>query len=330
MQNLNVVFESGQLSFSDLEVDFYNSGVNQTLSVAAARGHNIFHFSARDVVSSRGIPSANMSVLSLPASWSGDAVDAYKHLTKVDERLIPFSEMHLCFMRADDIKPSTPGVDVLQLAEKECIFLEDVEDTLQTCDKYETILRCPDVPQPKTYAADSLDGTIEGVEKLPKATGRFVLKDRFGCGCGEQVHLLSFGDPDLMATMQRYVDEYTDVIVQEFCPEVSQGDLVATFFDMRLLGTMERLAIPGEWKTNASLGAMERGYDLPPDLEERARQVAGLFPGARFASVDMLKSGKVLEINTFPGGAGMYKVHGIMIGEVILNKLEQEARDRYF
>ena len=41
---LTVAFESERLSYSNLEVDLHNSGVNQILSVCAARGHTLYHF----------------------------------------------------------------------------------------------------------------------------------------------------------------------------------------------------------------------------------------------------------------------------------------------
>ncbi|MBD3266984.1 hypothetical protein GF373_09970, partial [bacterium] len=41
--------------------------------------------------------------------------------------------------------------------------------------------------------------------------------------------------------------------------------------------------------------------------------------------VDILSTGKVLEINAYPGGKGLYDVYGISVGNIILDKLEAEV-----
>ncbi|MBD3265665.1 hypothetical protein GF373_03265, partial [bacterium] len=43
-QKLVIAFESEQLTYSNFAVDLYNTGITQILSVAAARGHEIYHF----------------------------------------------------------------------------------------------------------------------------------------------------------------------------------------------------------------------------------------------------------------------------------------------
>jgi hypothetical protein len=47
--NLIIAFESERLTYSNFDVDLYNTGITQILSVAAARGHEIYHFSMADL-----------------------------------------------------------------------------------------------------------------------------------------------------------------------------------------------------------------------------------------------------------------------------------------
>jgi len=44
-----LAFESEKLTYSDFEVDLYNTGITQILSVAASCGHDIYHFSMADL-----------------------------------------------------------------------------------------------------------------------------------------------------------------------------------------------------------------------------------------------------------------------------------------
>lgn len=68
---LTIAFESAQVTYSDLSVDLYNSGVNQILSVAAVRGHRLLHFSMADLHQRSGQPAADVSVLELDPGWGG-------------------------------------------------------------------------------------------------------------------------------------------------------------------------------------------------------------------------------------------------------------------
>lgn len=328
-EKYDMAFESGKLSYTDHEVDLYNSGINQVMSIAAYRGNNIYHFSMEDIIQEGYQPMAKMSLLKLPDSYDGADTEAHKYLHKVGERIVPLSDIHMFFIRGDDIKPDTKGVDILEKAESTSIFLENMKDTLSTCDKYELVRRCPDLPSPITYPADCIEDALSSIKKLPEDQGKFVLKDRFGYGCGAQVHLIDMYDPKLSEKVGKHIEDYKHIIVQEFCPEVANRDIVVTFFDGELIETMQRVPDKGQWKTNASLGGQEKPYKLSPELEDIARSVVKSFSGCRFSSVDMLDSGKVLEINAFPGGTGLYKNYGIKIGSIILDNLEQEAKEKF-
>jgi len=322
---LRIAFESGQLSYSDLEVDLYNSGVNQILSVAASRGHALYHFRMADLHTKAGIPHADMSILALPEGYAGDPLASHLALREINRQSVPLAEIDVAFLRADDVRDeATPNIDLSRAMEQHSTLIETIDATLATCDKFELVRRAPEVPQPVTFAVDALETAMDAVEPLPRDHGFFVLKDRFGYGCGAQVHRLAFSDPRLETTIDRYLAAYDHILLQEFCPEVGRGDLVVTFFDDRLIAPMRRLPASGEWKTNASLGGVEIACTLTPEQERIARTVRRRFAECRYLSVDMLDSGKVLEVNAFPGGKGLWKNYGISVGGIILDALEAE------
>ena len=326
---LNIAFESGQLSYSNQEVDLYNSGINQILSVAATRGHCIYHFGMSDLYRHDGVAYARASLLALPHMWCSDPLESYLLLRKVDERPLPLVDVDLCFFRADDVRHTgTPNLDIIATIEENGILMERIAQTLSTCDKYELTRRVAGVPQPLTYPADSLEEAMSAVEKLPRRSGFFVLKDRYGYGCGKGVHRIEFDTPDLGEVVNMYLETYHHVVLQEFCPEVENGDLVVTFFNGEILATMRREAGYGEWKTNYSLGATQYPYMLSEKQEGIARSVQRCYPDCRYFSIDMLPSGRVIEVNAFPGGRGLLELYGISVGNIIMDRMEYEISGR--
>lgn len=327
-KKLIIAFESHRLTYSDHEVDLYNSGINQILSVAAARGHRIYHFNMLDLYKQNGQAYARASTLALPSSWHGNPLECYLILKKIDESPLLLSGIDVCFFRADDVRHTgTPHLELLRTVEKTGILFETIQATLSTCDKYELVERV-DVPQPHTYKAENLEEAIQAIHKLPDRRGYFVLKDRYGYGCGEQVHRLRFNKPNLREVINMYLSTYNSIILQEYCPEVMKGDVVVTFFDGELLAPMHRKATGKEWKTNYSQGATQLPCSLTPEQEEIARSVQKTFSECRYFSVDMLPSGKVLEVNAFPGGKGLLDLYGISIGTIIMDQIESEVLGR--
>ncbi|MFW6150921.1 MAG: N-formylglutamate amidohydrolase [Chloroflexota bacterium] len=324
-RQLNVAFESGRLSYSNYEVDLYNSGINQILSVAATHGHTLYHFRMADLYLHDGVAYARSSVLALPDLWRSDPLESYLLLRKIDERPLPLADVDLCFFRADDVRHAdAPNLDILRTIEENGVLMERITPTLATCDKYRIALQAPHVPQPATYAVDSLEEAMKALARLPERDGYFVLKDRYGYGCGHGVHRVEFADPQLTEVMTMYLATYGRIILQEFCPEIGDGDLVVTFFDGELLAAMRREAAYGEWRTNYSLGATQYPYTLADEQEQTARSVQRAFPDCRFFSVDMLQSGKVMEVNAFPGGRGLLQLYGISVGNIIMDRLEHQ------
>jgi glutathione synthase/RimK-type ligase-like ATP-grasp enzyme/N-formylglutamate amidohydrolase len=324
-QKLTIAFESEKLTYSDLDVDLYNTGITQILSVAASRGHDLYHFSMSDLYRHDGAVYTRASVLRLPEKWEGDPVTAHRYLTKAFDRPLKLSDIDICFARGDDIRNAdSPNVDLLKELDERRALMESLDATFYTTDKYELTKRLPDTPQPMTFACASPEDAYEAIGRLPKDEGYFVVKDRFGYGCGMQVHRVRFDDPELDQVIAMYLSKYTHILIQEFCPEVKNGDIVVTFFDGELIAPMFREPAYGQWKTNLSFGANQVAHALTREQEQIARTVISAFPEIRYASVDMLSTGKVIEINAYPGGQGLYQIYGVSVGAIIMDKLESE------
>lgn len=325
-RSLTIGFESAQVTYTDCEVDLYNTGINQILSVAAVRGHRLLHFSMADLHGREGDYAADAAILELDPAWDrGDPLFAHRHLRVVDRRTVPLAAVQLVFVRGDDIRTEqTPNVEILQWASGHAKVLESVEATLSTTDKYAQLERAPQLPHPVTFSASTLPQALEAIKRLPPGEPYFVLKDRYGYGCGAQVHRLAFDASDLEERVAGYLSDYEHVLIQEFRSEVLDGDLVVTFFDDELIGALRRIPPEGGWKTNLSAGADQVGVTLTPEQESIARALKRSYPECRLASVDMLESGQIFEINSFPGGEGLLHNYEIVLGEIVMDRLEGE------
>jgi N-formylglutamate amidohydrolase/glutathione synthase/RimK-type ligase-like ATP-grasp enzyme len=326
--SLTIGFESERVTYTDFDVDLFNSGVNQILSVAALRGHRLLHFSMADLRDRGGEWVAEATALELDPAWNrADPLHAHRYLRVVDRVAVPLAEVHLFVVRGDDIRTEeTANIDALRWAAGHAKMLESVEATLSTTDKYGPIERSPQLPHPTTFPAETVPEALAAVGQLPSEERYFVLKDRYGYGCGAQVHRLAFEQPDLEEKVAGHLEEYGQIVIQEYRSEIADGDLVVTFFDDELIGALRRLPPDSDWKTNASIGAEEVGVTLTADQESIARTLKRSYPECRLASVDMLESGRILEINAFPGGEGLLRNYEIVLGEIVMDRLEAELQ----
>jgi RimK family alpha-L-glutamate ligase len=149
------------------------------------------------------------------------------------------------------------------------------------------------VAQPRTaHVRDS---------SVPSFPPPYVVKPRFG-SWGQEVHLCRDED-ELLARLERLRDLRwflrQGALVQSLV-EPTGRDLRVVVAAGRVVGAIERVALPGEWRTNVSLGAVRRRVDAPLSAQALAlRAVAAV--GLDLAGVDIATdhSGRmhVLEIN---------------------------------
>lgn len=114
--------------------------------------------------------------------------------------------------------------------------------------------------------------------------------------------------------------------LQEFVPHAG--------WDVRILVvgertfSMRRIARPGDWRTNLSLGGRAEPFVAPPAWQDVARRAAAAV-GASVAGVDVLPrdDGRpvVLEVNAVPGWRGLQSAIGVDCAAEIAVELERAA-----
>jgi ribosomal protein S6--L-glutamate ligase len=163
-------------------------------------------------------------------------------------------------------------------------------DKLRTAE----VLAAAGLPHPRTAAV--VDGSVPDGFEFP-----VVVKPPFG-SWGHDVTLCRRRDD-----LERHLDELRDcpwfcatgAVVQELVPPVGH-DLRLVVAGRKVVGAIERLAAPGDWRTNVALGGVRRPASPPPRARDLALAAAAAL-GIDLVGVDLLPTGAgeytVIELN---------------------------------
>ena len=177
-------------------------------------------------------------------------------------------------------------------------------------DKYRTYLRLKDfgLTQPKTVLIPNKDSIEKSFENLDTKFPIILKTLRGSKGVGV---LFVESERALTSIVQLLFkqDKSSDILIQEY---------IKTDFDVRVLilggkiiATMQRDVIEGDFRSNASLGAKVKTYDLS-ELEIEHSIRAGKSVGGLLTAVDFIPSSDtenkppyILEVNSSPGTDGI-------------------------
>ncbi len=199
-----------------------------------------------------------------------------------------------------DVLPTLDGVEpglleLLWLERRGVRVLNSSAALLAVHDKLRTarLLRSAGLPHPRT-------AVVRGGEQ-PALEPPLVLKPRFGSWGRDVLRCRDHSELEqaLARVRRRPWFRRHGALVQELLP--SQGrDLRLLVAGGRVVGAGERVAAPGEWRTNVSLGGRLQPVEPSPDARELARTAAAAVD-ADLVGVDLLPLGgeeyAVLELN---------------------------------
>lgn len=201
-----------------------------------------------------------------------------------------------------DVLPTLDGIDdglwaLGALAARGVTVLNEPAALLAAHDKLLTarLLRREGVPHPQTRH-------MRAGRPIPVWEGPVVVKPRFG-SWGREIWRCD-DRRSLEAVLDRVRDsswfERHGALVQKLVPP--QGhDLRVLVAAGRVVGSVFRIAAPGEWRTNIALGGVRRPVAAPPDQAAGLALAAAAAVGASLVGVDLLPDGRggwiVLEVN---------------------------------
>lgn len=195
-----------------------------------------------------------------------------------------------------------------QAAEHGVVMLNPPEAIATADDKARSALRLADdeVPQPRTVILESNEVANHEWEALSALKWPVVAKRPTG-SLGMWVHLCRSPEELEEAAAILTREGPTRLVVQEAATEsLGRATRVLVLAGESILAT-ERVAPPGEWRSNVAQGATQHVVKLSGD-EESVAAAAAAACGLEWAGVDLVRttSGSlVLEVNAAPGFTSM-------------------------
>jgi len=190
-------------------------------------------------------------------------------------------------------------------------------------DKYRTYLRLKDfgLTQPKTVLIPNKDSIEKSFENLDTKFPIILKTLRGSKGVGV---LFVESERALTSIVQLLFkqDKSSDILIQEYIK--TEFDVRVLILGGKIIATMQRDVIEGDFRSNASLGAKVKMYNLS-ELEIEHSILAGKSVGGLFTAVDFIPSSDpknkppfILEVNSSPGTEGIEKVNNKNIVKDIL------------
>ena len=177
-------------------------------------------------------------------------------------------------------------------------------------DKYRTYLRLKDfgLTQPKTVLIPNKDSIEKSFQNLDTKFPIILKTLRGSKGVGV---LFVESERALNSIVQLLFkqDKSSDILIQEYIK--TEFDVRVLILGGKIIATMQRDVIEGDFRSNASLGAKVKTYDLSKiEIEHSIR--AGKSVGGLLTAVDFIPSSDpenkppyILEVNSSPGTDGI-------------------------
>ena len=210
------------------------------------------------------------------------------------------------------------------LAEDGALIVNDVSALMTAIDKFKTswVLMKGGIPTPRVLVTQRIEGTGPALAALG---GRAVVKPLYG-SLGIGVELVeAYSRERFEGCLKRWKALYFQAFVD------GQGrDVRAFVVGAHVEGAIERIAPPGEFRTNVHLGAKATPVVLGEATEAVAVRAAKLL-GLDYAGVDLLetKGGPVvLEVNGTPLFKGIWEATGRDMGLAIVEHVMARIAER--
>jgi RimK family alpha-L-glutamate ligase len=201
----------------------------------------------------------------------------------------------------------------------------------RSVDKFYTtaLLHQAGLPVPETVVCERADDAMDAIRLMLSRGGEVIVKPIFGSmGHG----LVRIADPELAWRVVRPLEQMKAVFYVQRAINHGGRDVRLFVVGGRVLGSIERTAPPGDWRTNVARGGTALAIDPPPEWREYA-VAATQIVGADYAGVDLLvsRTGQIflLEVNGIPGWKGLQSATGIDVADAIVHQLERRIVERH-
>lgn len=173
------------------------------------------------------------------------------------------------------------------------------------------------LPTPETVVCESAADALAAV----RAMGDVIIKPIFGSmGHG----MVRVSDVEVASRIVRALEQVRAVFYVQRAIAHDGRDIRVFTVGRQVLGSIERRAPAGDWRTNVSNGGEARPFELPPEWAELALRASAAI-GADYAGVDLLPASDgqvyVLEVNGIPGWQGLQQATGLDVAGAVVDQL---------
>src|SRR5262249_32290569 len=119
-----------------------------------------------------------------------------------------------------------------------------------------------------------------------------------------------------------------NILIQKFIKEAKGADIRALVVGKKIVASMKRRAVSGEFRSNLHRGGTAAKFRLPAEFRRTALAAARVL-GLTVAGVDLIESAEgpmVMEVNSSPGLEGIQKATQVDVAAAIIEHIEREAR----
>ena len=215
-------------------------------------------------------------------------------------------------------------LDIISTLEKHSICVVNSRQTINVCaDKYRTSLRLADygIKQPKTVLVSDPEKSALAFDKLDTDFPIIMKTLRGSKGVGV-LFVESEKSLDSIVQLINKQDEDTDLLLQEYIK--NDYDVRVLVLGGKVLATMKRPVIEGDFRSNVSLGSKPEKIKLT-ELEIEASLLAAKAVNGVWTAVDFIPSKNrekdppfVIEVNSSPGTEGIEEASGQNISKEII------------
>ena len=225
-------------------------------------------------------------------------------------------------------------LDLLSQLEKIGVCMVNSRETVEiSADKYRTYLKLQDygLTQPKTVLipnADTLQQSLESLDsKFP-----IIMKTLEGSKGVGVLYIESERQIESLVQLLYSQNEDVDLLIQEYIK--TDGDIRVIVLGGKVIASMKRDVVEGDFRSNVSQGAKVKEYELT-DLELEQCLLAAKAIDGSWVAVDFIPSKNpkteppyILEVNHSPGTEGIEKATGNNIVKKVVD-FYSNPKNRY-
>jgi ribosomal protein S6--L-glutamate ligase len=130
------------------------------------------------------------------------------------------------------------------------------------------------------------------------------------------------------SVIEGFMGVKADILVQEYIREAGGADIRCFVIGGKVVASMKRQALPGEFRSNLHRGGTSSLIRITPEERSTAVRAAKIM-GLNVAGVDLLRSNHgpvVMEVNSSPGLRGIEEATGKDIAGLIISFIEKNHK----